>query len=230
MKLKGAITGTPRSGTTILTAMLNQHPDLYVPFTSPMVNLLWNMYLNWENRDLNMEFSSPEVRGACRAAFRGFVDGFYQGCSPKRYALDKHVSWAIRPNREIYHDLFGEDLKLVYIRRPISQIEESYKKLLKDSSCCTTLEEITQLARELFHKCQSEIEYRPDSWLIIEYDDWINDPKQILQVIEKFLDLKPFKYDFNHPKINTEDADRILKNRILNNTSFHIVRPMQNAF
>lgn len=75
MILKGAITGTPRSGTTIFSAMLNQHPDLYVPFQSPLVELLWRQYELYTDRNFSIELSSVEVRQGMSQFFRLLVPG-----------------------------------------------------------------------------------------------------------------------------------------------------------
>ena len=44
------LSGLPRSGSTILTSLLNQHPNIHATTTSPVLGMILNFGNNWENQ------------------------------------------------------------------------------------------------------------------------------------------------------------------------------------
>ena len=44
------LSGLPRSGSTILTSLLNQHNDLHATTTSPVLGMILNFGVNWEGQ------------------------------------------------------------------------------------------------------------------------------------------------------------------------------------
>jgi len=221
MILKGAITGTPRSGTTIFSAMLNQHPDLYVPFQSPLVELLWRQYELYTDRNFSIELSSVEVRQGMSQFFRGTADAFFRSCSAKTFALDKSGHWSTLANRNMFLDVFGEDLPLIYVRRPFAEIEQSFRDALPSTMDAREVDQFISKARVFAQTTELSLTIRSKSWLVLEYEDWIREPENTLRDVETFLDLAPHRYDLSAPSIDTSGASYVLNHRNL-----HEVRPM----
>lgn len=54
------LSGLPRSGSTLLSAILNQHPDIYVTPASPMLELLVQNQIAWHKCQLVIANPEPE--------------------------------------------------------------------------------------------------------------------------------------------------------------------------
>ena len=48
MKQFVMLSGLPRSGSSVLCSMLNQHPDIYASTTSPVIDLIEILNQNWQ--------------------------------------------------------------------------------------------------------------------------------------------------------------------------------------
>jgi Sulfotransferase family len=51
------LAGMPRSGSTVLAAILSQNPQIHTEGNSPMCQMMWDTYLSYQDR-CNREFAS----------------------------------------------------------------------------------------------------------------------------------------------------------------------------
>ena len=214
---------TPRSGSTLLTALLNQRPDVYMPFESPFIELLWRNYKFWNdsvyNRLLILEYKDI-IKKNCL----GVIDTFFKELTDREYIIDKHWMWIVPENRSMYEDLYNKKIPIIYIHRSYDDIVESYKRVLKQGlkgkiAHIDNLDNTINHLNKVYQTQQYYIENNPDNIVYIEYNDWCNKTKEMLKYIEVELDLEPYSYDLKNPTINTEYIDKFL-----GNDKLHVLR------
>ena len=86
------LSGIPRSGSTVLAAILNQNPLTHVSTTSGLVHALDGLANTWHSAGLLNE-NDPE-RKKLAQTMRGAIDAFYED-TDKPVVIDKGRGWPI---------------------------------------------------------------------------------------------------------------------------------------
>lgn len=214
---------TPRSGSTLLNALLNQRPDVYMPFNSPFIELLWRNYNFWDDP----EYNNPvplEIKNARNNYCLEIANSFFKQCTDKKYVIDKHWMWIVSANRSMYEDLYNKKLPVIYIHRIYDDIVESYKRVLKQGikgkiAHIDNVDSIINLLNKVYLNQQLYIENNPDNIVFIEYNDWCNKTKEMLKYIEVELGLEAYSYDLKNPSIDTKYLDKLM-----GNDKLHVLR------
>lgn len=209
--------GLPRSGSTLLSSILNQNKILYATTTSPMFDLL---YLNEQEWHKNPSVIANKFNEQLISISEAIINGCWKHV-PQNIIIDKHRAWA--QNINIIKNIFG-DAKLIVTTRDIPSIIASFLQLIHkqpnnfvDQDLRKKGMAITDMNRaDLLWNC-----YIIDSWMsfkqgyetsksdmhIIEYDDLTNNPDSIMNNLYEFLELPKYIHDFNNIENNTKDDD-----------------------
>lgn len=189
------LSGVPRSGSTVLAAILNQHPAIHVSTTSGLVHALDGLANTWFNTGLLNE-NDPE-RKKLAEVMRGVADHFYSE-TDKPIVIDKGRGWPIPIIMHAMGQVLGHKPKIVATVRSIPDCMASFVRVAKPDN----LDEFMasgQLADHLkaaYISLQSGYEYDPECFLFVEYEDLLADPKAQLARVHAFLELPDFDYDF----------------------------------
>lgn len=121
------LSGVPRSGSQVLSSLMNQHPSITASTTSPLADLLINVGEVWPvisqamiDRDIN-QYSNM---------VRGLMHGAYEHID-KPIIVDKNRLWP-RLIKEIKPAL-GHKPKIIFTVRSIPEILSSYILLIRKS-------------------------------------------------------------------------------------------------
>ena len=74
MKKYYFISGLPRSGSTLLTAILNQNPNFYSDIASPLQDMLENTITYMSETDYSININSEQRKNVLKS----IVDGYYK--------------------------------------------------------------------------------------------------------------------------------------------------------
>ena len=84
------ISGMPRSGSTLLSALLRQNPRIHAAMTSPVGGLVNSMLRAMSQENETAIFIEDEQR---ERILRGIVDGFYADLHPSKLIFDTNRGW-----------------------------------------------------------------------------------------------------------------------------------------
>lgn len=87
------ISGLPRSGSTLLSALLRQNPRFRAGVTSPLAMLCGNLLHSMSGASEFASFFTDERR---RAILRGVVRSYYADTPPDRVIFDTNRTWTAR--------------------------------------------------------------------------------------------------------------------------------------
>jgi hypothetical protein len=215
---------TPRSGSTLLNALLNQRPDVYMPFASPLLELLWRNYQLWNDPRYknvldwmynNGDGVPVEIKNARNNYCLEIVNIFFKQSTDKKYVIDKNCSWINIENRNMYEDLYNKKIPIIYIHRNYDDIVKSYKRIIPSIHVGKYIE----CAKTIYNNQCYYLENNPDNIVYIEYNDWCNKTEEMLKYIEVELGLESYSYDFKNPRIDTQHIDKML-----GNDKLHVLR------
>ena len=220
MKTHHFLTGLPRSGSTVLAAILNQNPGVYVTPTSPMLNVSVAMQKAWrDDPTVKANYCEDQARNLTKA----ILPAYWQHRS-EPIIIDKGRGWA--KNMPTASALFGYPMKAISVERDLPSIMASWLTLLHKNPHNFAERNVVQkgfqptdenlMAEMWFHMVQDCMEGKaqirqdaPGQFIVINYDDLITDPEKEISRIEGFLGLPGWHYQFDNIVNATCDDDLI---------------------
>jgi len=229
------LSGLPRTGITLLGAILNQNPDIYVSPTSPVLEFMEKFR---EIIDTNITYAAfPKEEFTKKTISKIWNDWYSDIESP--IIIDKNRGW---PARLDWAGDIAKDIKIICPVRSILDILSSFVLLNRkafekkfdetveqpwiESDYCNSLmnsnmrgvisapyNSLAQLFvrnRELF---QNTIH-------LVEYEDLISDTANIMNKIYDFLQIPNYEHHYDNIKNDIREDDNVY-----GMTTLHDVRP-----
>jgi len=191
------LSGIPRSGSTVLAAILNQNPATHVSTTSGLVHALDGLANTWHSAGLLNE-NDPE-RKKLAQTMRGCIDAFYEN-TDKPVIIDKSRGWPIPQIMGAMSQVLNRPCKVIATVRPVPDCMASFVRVAKPDDLDKFMYS-GQLADHLkaaYLSLEAGYKAMPENFLFVVYDDLLADPKGQLDRIHEFLGLEPYAYDFSN--------------------------------
>ena len=202
-----------RSGSTLLSSLLNQRTDTYVSSTSNLGEIIGSI--------INSFHDNPATRASnCLeedliTMLKAVTFSKYSNRKEK-IIIDKGRIWAASDNIETMKKVFGTSPKIISTVRPIAECIASfyliYKKNQEDAGKevenikkwikTSTLMDVLMSGYEALKTGYKEY---PESFCIVEYDNLCNDPQKELNRVADFIGVKRFKYNPHIDQVDEND-------------------------
>ena len=213
------LSGLPRSGITLLGAILEQNPNIYVGATSPVLEFLVNFDNTFKFNKTYHAFPKDDFR--VRTISR-IPDDWYSDVD-KPIIIDKNHGWA---GAIPYAELFSGNIKIICTVRsileilsswillnrksPNSFIDKDLKRLnfalTDDYRCDLLMRENYGNVEQALYALKKGLTEHPNCLHLIEYDDLINNTENIINGIYSLLELPTYKHRYdNIEHINLEN-------------------------
>jgi sulfotransferase len=216
--------GLPRSGSTVLSAILNQHPEIYASPQTDLLGLLYQLESNipnYESYKAGLLFSSYDT------AIRSVPDNFYSPIQ-EPIVIDKNRGWGTPYNWDNLSDYLNPKGKVILTMRPILEVLASFVKLVEATKKSTASmpylnddlwvshyrEPMDAVVDNLMHpngeidraifSIANLLKNHRERVYVVWMDDLIESPKTTLNNIYDFLELERFDHDFN----NIQEVDK----------------------
>lgn len=214
------ISGLPRSGSTLLAAILRQNPRFHAAMTSP-VGPVFNACLTamGAENEFSMFFKEEQKRDILMNIF----DGYYKHVEAEGVVFDTNRMWTSRI--AALHKLYPEAKVICLVRNPawiMDSVERLVRKNAFDVSRIFTnaQERATVFSRadallnpnrmigfawsalkEAYYSDLSQI------MLLVDYELLAARPAEVLPLIYQFIEEEPFQHDFEDVEYEAEDFD-----------------------
>lgn len=217
------ISGLPRSGSTLLSAILLQNPRFHAGMTSP-VGALFSGVL--EQCSAGSEFGAVIDTPLRRRLLRGLFDSYYADKADKPVVFDTNRLWSSR--LPAISDLFPQAKVIACVRNVawvMDSIERLYRanpfentKLFGDAverntvySRCETLAQRNRLVGFAWAALK-EAYYgeHADSLLIVDYDLLTQAPDRVMRLVYDFIGEPWFEHDFDNLAYDAPEFDQAL--------------------
>ena len=195
------LSGLPRSGSTVLAAILNQHPQVYASPTSGLVDLLGHIVGVWEN-NLAMAVQGRSKDELLRL-MRGVIKAKYETID-KPIILDKSRTWPHPKIMTLMEEVLGHGVKILATVRDVSDCAASCVRAVGPERVKDFLREaeIIQHLRNSYMVLEGGYKAKPENFLFVEYENLVTSKQEQMDLIHEFLGLDQFKYDFDNIKSN----------------------------
>jgi sulfotransferase len=226
------VSGLPRSGSTLLAALLRQNPRLQSGITSPVGSFVATMLREMSQGNESAIFVDDAQR---RALLSGLFDNYYHDVHPTKTVFDVNRGWTTR--LELLAELFP-DCKVICCVRQIPWILDSVERLIRKNTLevskifgfdpNTTVYSRAEgvmapgglvayplsALKQAMHSSQSH------RLLLLPYDTLVSDPAYALHVIYEFTGLPEYGHDFEHVAFDEKEFDSRL-----GTPGLHTIRP-----
>ena len=208
------LAGLPRSGSTLLTSILNQNPDIFASSSSPLCNTLYWSHLLWHDQTALQANPNPT---AVQAVLGSIIPSFYS-TRPEPIIIDKAFSWGTPDNLAVLINALGYTPKFIVMDRPIEEIFNSFHKLVAKSPQFTG--DINELMNLPIMSHQNLLAQIPEQCFVVSYKRLCNDTKALLAELYSFIGEKNYKHDLSHIVNTCTDNDDVW-----GLTDMHKIRP-----
>lgn len=226
------ISGLPRSGSTLLAAILRQNPRFHAAMTSPVGTLVTQMLETAsENREIAV-FISPEQK---RDLILSIFATYYRPQQDKETIFDTNRLWCAKLS--LIAELFP-DAKILCCVRNVAWVMDSIERLIRRNAFevsklfANSAERATVYVRTealsqgdrlvgFAYNALKEAFYGEysDKLLLVDYDLLTKGPEKTISLIYQFLEEEPFPHDFENLDYQEPEFDQNL-----NTTGLHTVR------
>jgi sulfotransferase len=227
MKKFVGLAGLPRSGSTLLSSILSQNPDIHAEGNSAVCQMMWdldqscNINCKEQLEATNRQQTQLDVISA--------IPHIYYKDVTKPIIIDKCRSWTLPANLFLMQRYITENIKIIVLERPIIEIVKSFVSLRKENNWEGDLEkELLDEGSEPIVRSLNGVKWAKENnqnntFLFIQYNDLINNTKENINQIYKFIDEPIFEHDLNNI-INKHPED----DKVYNMIGQHDIRPTIN--
>jgi sulfotransferase len=201
MKSLHFLSGLPRSGSTVLTKLLSQNPDIFASSTSPFLDYLLPAAFQLHSiKETHSAGHYVDVQRILSTAAFAFYD------TPKKHIIDKNRGWLT--NYEAIDKELQQDPKIIITLRPIEEVVASFYKIINYTNNGSETPEQIFLGRikdiylELLNKA-----YLRDKICIVTYQQILQDSHNTLKRVESFIGADHHNYDINNIRDDDPEND-----------------------
>jgi sulfotransferase len=235
------MSGLPRSGSTLLSSILNQNPRFYSGPSSPVVATMITLEQSFSNDELFLGYPKPQQAKEIIAS----VLSQYYSDRQEPVIFDKNRSWTVR--MEYISGYFDIQPKVICPVRDTAEILTSFISMIRrnpyqvdgkinfidemlvknnipltdDNRCEFLASPVGILGQSVEGLRKALMEGNDNNIYLVEYRDLVNNPKETIEKIYEFLGEESFEHTFD----NLENVNRENDAKIYGFADMHEVRP-----
>ena len=217
------ISGLPRSGSTLLAALLLQNPRLHTGMTSPVGSLFSSMLAQFS---AGSEFGPVIAREQRRRLLRGLFDSYYADRADKEVILDTNRMWCAK--LPALMDLFPQARLLACVRN-VAWVMDSMERLYRANPYENTKLFADDVERNTVYSRVDTLAQRnravgfpwtalkeayygehARSLLVIDYDLLTSAPNKVMRLVYDFIGEPWFEHDFDNVQYDAPEFDQAL--------------------
>jgi len=214
------ISGLPRSGSTLLAAILNQNPRFRAGMTSPLADIMGVVMAESSSKN---DFSFDVSDEQRIAMLRGLVENFYERHAESTVVFDTSRLWCSR--MQLLGKLFP-DAKVIACVRQLSWVLDSMERLVRrqpagvskvfrfdtNTTVYSRVDALTDPRGMVGFAFQATKDafYGQDAagrLMLLTYETLARDPSAAVRAVYQFIGEPWFEHDFNRVAYNADEFD-----------------------
>jgi sulfotransferase len=207
--------GLPRSGSTLLSAILNQNPDIYSGPQTDFPRMMLSIYHETQQSESFQSGYNPE---GYVNLMRQIPNNFYINVD-KKIIIDKNRNWGTIDNIKLL-DLLSDNVKIIcpvrpileilasfvglaeknpnnFIDKRIQEIPSGYYRSINDARCDLLMGDNEGLQHNIFSLASALQPEHRHKFHFVLYEDLVNKPKESISSIYDFLEIPKFEHNFS---------------------------------
>jgi sulfotransferase len=227
------LSGLPRSGNTLLSAILNQNPEIYSSPLSPVNYFMWDMdnslqHIQHINRNEENKIKS-------KMFLSSFINNFYKDIK-EPVIIDREKMWGTPVNLGLIKEYITPTPKIIFTVRDVLDIIASFVRMDADyinrdmtnngyyfanyrsyaDSIAEHLMTVNgEIDKSLLSLASAFYPENKDMFHIVEYNDLVFKTEETMSGIYKFLELPEYQHNFEaieKVEIDNDEAVGLPKN------------------
>jgi len=206
------ISGLPRTGSTLLSSILDQNPEIHAGGNSPVCQIMWDMQVSCQINAREQLLANNKI--SFQDDFIRQIPHFYYKNVLEKNIVDKCRSWTLPDNVAMIKRYIKKDPKIIVLTRPIEEIVRSFVKLRKDNGWSGDLEsdllvEGTEPIMRSLNGVNWAKQNNNGEFLFIEYEEIVDYTQDVINKIYDFYEIKKFNHNFNYIENKNPENDLI---------------------
>ena len=208
MKQFVALSGLPRTGSTLLLSILSQNPEIHAEGNSAVCQLMWDMQQSVANSE-QIKASNKDVLDALVKP----IPHTYYSDVKKPIVVDKCRSWALPANMQMLNQYFDKTPKVIVLVRPLVEIVASFMSLRKENGWQDLETGLLDDGSEPIMRSLAGVEWARKNnngeFLFVTYDELVDDTRASLDRIYEHCGWQPFAHDLDNIVNRYKENDAI---------------------
>ena len=224
------ISGLPRSGSTLLSAILRQNPEFYADISSPVQGLVASTINVITGSESNHLIDEDRRKNILRSLF----NAYYGSVSPKT-VFDTSRGWTSKTS--LLKVLYPQT-KIICCVRDLPWILDSFERISAKNSLygatltddeasqtvttrCDALMDVKKEGQVVkpYYFLEEGLLLNPDMIMLVEYESLCKQPESVMRELYGFINKPYYDHDFKNVEYDNEVYDKAL-----NMKSLHTVR------
>ncbi|WP_447592608.1 sulfotransferase family protein [Aquipseudomonas campi] len=214
------ISGLPRSGSTLLSALLRQNPRFHAHMSSPVAGLVHELLNGMGGSNEYALFISDKQR---QRILHGLFEQFYGDEFAQPVIFDSNRAWCSR--MALLHSLFPTS-KVIACVREVPWIVDSIERLVQRNTLSPSAIFNFQSGGTVYSRAdgvanaegmlgypynalkQAFYGEHASNLLLVRYESLVSDPQAVLDGIYAFIDEPTFLHDLHNIQFDAQEFDR----------------------
>jgi sulfotransferase len=214
------ISGLPRSGSTLLSALLRQNPRMFAAMTSPVASLVGAVLPKMSGASEFCSFFNDEKR---RTIIKGMFEGYYADAAPDKLVFDTNRTWAARA--PLLQEIFPKS-RIICCVREVGWIIDSVEQMLRKNPLQLSRVFNFQPGGTVYSRVETLMNSDTglvglawaslrEAWfsdnakrlIVINYNDFVRRPEAVMSRLYEELGEPVFAHDYDHVAYDEPDYD-----------------------
>ncbi len=203
--------GMPRSGSTVMSAVLDQNPRLHAAQHSPVCQIMWDLHISMSVN------CAEQVHASGRADFQNELIGSIASrywANTTGVVVDKCMTWTLPDNLALIRRYITAAPKILVLDRPDDEVVESFRAVHARAGLDFDEDRWWLPGSQPVMRSREAVEWArssPDdgTFHLVNFDDWMGDPPAVIDGIYEFFEWEPFDHDFENVKTAHPEDDLV---------------------
>lgn len=201
MKKFVGLSGLPRTGSTLLSSILSQNPEIHAEGNSAVCQLMWDMQCSVLGTANEQLIASNRLHTGIEL-IKNIPNIYYKDVTAS-IVIDKCRSWTLPDNMAMLNKYFNHQPKVIVLERPLIEIVKSFVALRQANNWQGDLEQglLDDLSEPIMRSYEGVKWAKANNkgeFLFVQYDELLNNTKATIDKIYEFCELESFEHDFNN--------------------------------
>ena len=208
------LSGLPRSGSTLLSAILSQNPRIHAEGNSPVCQIMWDIFVSCTTSASEQIIANNKSKSIFDILSN--IPNLYYKDIPnsENIIIDKSRSWTLESNVNILKTFINKNIKIIVLERPMNEIIKSFIKLYQKNKQDFNVSNILKPMSEPLMRSFSGLQWAKNNnlennFLFINYNELVSNPKKQIDLIYAFLNLDYFEHQFENIQVKYPENDNI---------------------
>lgn len=216
------LSGLPRTGSTLLTTLLNQNPLIHAEGISNLCQFMFDLHTSCSKKNTALLANNREKTK--HDLVSSLPDIYYQNVD-KKIVIDKNRAWTTPENLNIIKEYITPNPKIIVMTRPLHEIIKSFVRVYTENNRPENIEkDLLAIMSEPVMRSAAGVKWAKENnngeFLFLTYDQLVFETKNTLQTIYEFCNWESFEHNLKN--VVTENPENDL---VYNLKGLHHIRP-----